>query len=165
MECAAWMDSPIGAIVVVAREGAVGRVAFADGDAARAPANAARTDGSSREVRDALAQLRAYFAGELREFDLMLTPWGTPFQARVLDVVRAIPFGRTQTYGEVARRVGREGASRAAGAANGRNPWAIVVPCHRVVGAGGRLTGYGGGMWRKEWLLGHEQARGFRWDR
>lgn len=166
MKCAARLDSPIGEIVVVASVGALEGVRFVDEKVQEACAGASGgLDGASREVREAVAQLRAYFAGELREFDLELGAWGTEFQRRALGVVREIPFGQTLTYGEVARRIGREGASRAVGAANGRNPWAIVVPCHRVVGAGGRLTGYGGGTWRKEWLLGHEQGRGFRWDR
>jgi methylated-DNA-[protein]-cysteine S-methyltransferase len=101
-------------------------------------------------------QLRAYFAGELFDFDLPLAPAGTAFQRRVWDELQRIPFGRTVSYGEIARRLGVPGAARPVGAANGRNPIAIVVPCHRVIGTDGTLTGYGGGLARKRWLLDHE---------
>ncbi|GIK18595.1 MAG: methylated-DNA--[protein]-cysteine S-methyltransferase [Leptolyngbya sp. PLA2] len=158
MTCTASIDTPIGPIEVVARDGAIVSVRFVDGSVAGVRAcDSARLGGAeSREACEAIAQLRAFFAGELREFDLPLAPWGTPFQARVLHEVRGISYGRTCTYGEIALRIGSAGASRAVGAANARNPWPIVVPCHRVVGAGGLLTGYGGGTWRKQWLLGHE---------
>jgi methylated-DNA-[protein]-cysteine S-methyltransferase len=103
--------------------------------------------------RDAADQLRAYFAGELRDFDLPLAPRGTAFQRAVWNALRAVPYGRTVGYGELAARIGRPGAARAVGAANGRNPIAIVIPCHRVIGADGTLTGYGGGLARKRRLL------------
>lgn len=105
----------------------------------------------------AAAQLAAYFAGERRDFDLPLAPQGTPFQQRVWDALLAIPYGAVRSYGDVARAIGRPAASRAVGAANGRNPIAIIVPCHRVIGASGQLTGYGGGLPTKRWLLEHEQ--------
>lgn len=108
--------------------------------------------------RPALAQLEAYFAGELRTFDLPLRPVGTAFQHDVWRALRTIPFGQTRTYGELAEAIGRPTAVRAVGAANGQNPIPIVIPCHRVVGAHGSLTGYGGGLWRKDWLLRHEGA-------
>jgi methylated-DNA-[protein]-cysteine S-methyltransferase len=108
---------------------------------------------------DAARQLRAYFAGQLREFDLPLAPGGTPFQQKVWAALREIPYGETVTYAELAAAVGREGAARAVGAANGRNPISVVVPCHRVIGAGGALTGYGGGLRRKRLLLDLEAAR------
>ena len=101
-------------------------------------------------------QLAAYFAGELTEFDLPLAPEGTPFQRDVWKQLRAIPYGCTISYGELARRVGKPSASRAVGAANGRNPLGVIVPCHRVIGANGSLTGYGGGLDRKKQLLGLE---------
>ena len=104
-------------------------------------------------VRD---QLRAYFAGELLEFELPLRMKGTEFQRLVWKELTNIPFGTTISYAEQARRIGRPGAARAVGAANGRNPISIVVPCHRVIGANGTLTGYGGGLDRKQWLLDHE---------
>lgn len=101
-------------------------------------------------------QLREYFAGQRREFDLPLHIQGTPFQRRVWRELTAIPFGETRSYGQLARRLEQPGASRAVGLANGRNPIAIVVPCHRVIGANGALTGFGGGLERKQWLLSHE---------
>ena len=102
-------------------------------------------------------QLEAYFAGELTEFDVALDLAGTPFQRRVWSVLQAIPYGETWSYGEVARRIGQPTASRAVGMANGRNPVAIIVPCHRVIGASGTLTGYGGGLDRKQALLDLER--------
>jgi len=113
-----------------------------------------RDDAALNEPR---AQLEAYFAGELREFALPLAARGTPFQQRVWLALCAIPYGETISYGELARRIGQPAASRAVGLANGRNPIAIVVPCHRVIGAHGSLTGYGGGLARKRWLLAHER--------
>jgi len=109
------------------------------------------------EVLEATAaQLREYFAGTLRRFDLPLAPRGTGFQELVWRALTAIPFGETRSYGELARAIGRPAASRAVGAANGANPIAIIVPCHRVIGANGTLTGYGGGLPAKKWLLDHE---------
>jgi len=103
-----------------------------------------------------IEQLERYFAGERVEFDIPLSLEGTPFQRRAWAALREIPYGETISYGEQAARLGSPGASRAVGLANGRNPIAIVVPCHRVIGADGRLTGYGGGLERKAWLLRHE---------
>jgi methylated-DNA-[protein]-cysteine S-methyltransferase len=107
----------------------------------------------------ARSQLAAYFAGELRVFDLELALRGTPFQLAVWEALQAIPYGETVSYGELARRLGRPAASRAVGLANGRNPVSIVVPCHRVIGSGGALTGYGGGLERKRRLLELEAGR------
>ena len=116
------------------------------------------------EDADALApiirQLEEYFAGERTEFDLALAPTGTPFQLEVWDQLCRIPYGETISYGELAKRVDRPGAARAVGAANGQNPIAIVVPCHRVIGADGSLTGFGGGLPWKRWLLNREQPQG-----
>ena len=114
---------------------------------------------SERKLRDAVEQLSAYFAGRLRQFDLPLAPRGTDFQLRVWRALRDIPYGRTESYGGLARHIGQPAASRAVGMANGRNPLSIVVPCHRVIGADGSLTGYGGGIRRKRWLLQHEAAQ------
>jgi AraC family transcriptional regulator of adaptative response/methylated-DNA-[protein]-cysteine methyltransferase len=102
------------------------------------------------------AELAAYFAGTLRAFSVPLQPAGTEFQQGVWRVLKAIPYGETRSYGEQARMLGRPSAVRAVARANGDNPIAIVVPCHRVIGADGTLTGYGGGLWRKRWLLHHE---------
>jgi methylated-DNA-[protein]-cysteine S-methyltransferase len=102
-------------------------------------------------------QLTAYFSGTLTEFNLPLQMQGTVFQQRVWEVLKTIPYGTTMSYGELAQQIGQPKASRAVGLANGRNPLSIVVPCHRVIGANGTLTGYGGGLERKQWLLNHER--------
>ena len=107
---------------------------------------------------DAVEQLGEWFAGERRDFELSLAPRGSAFQQEVWHILRQIPFAETMTYGEVAAKVGRPGSARAVGAAIGRNPIGIVVPCHRVVGASGALTGYAGGLDRKQWLLEHERT-------
>jgi methylated-DNA-[protein]-cysteine S-methyltransferase len=112
-----------------------------------------RDDARFAEARE---QLDAYFAGKLLSFDLPLAPEGTPFQQRVWSALREIPFGDVVSYSDIARRIGAPAAVRAVGAANGRNPISIMIPCHRVVGANGSLTGYGGGLERKRWLLAHE---------
>ena len=104
----------------------------------------------------AVRQLEEYFAGTRREFDLPLRFQGTQFQTRVWRELVEIPYGRTLSYGELAQRIDKPSASRAVGLANGRNPISILVPCHRVIGADGSLTGYGGGLERKRWLLAHE---------
>lgn len=109
-------------------------------------------------VRRAAAQLGEYFAGERREFDLPLAAAGTPFQQTVWAGLREIPYGQTWTYGQLAAHLGSPGASRAVGLANGRNPISIIVPCHRVIGADGSMTGYGGGVARKEQLLALERG-------
>ncbi len=109
-------------------------------------------------VSFAAEQLEAYFAGERRDFDLPLAPAGTDFDHAVWDLLRAIPYGETRSYGELARALGRPERVRAVGRANGRNPLAIVVPCHRVIGADGSLVGYGGGLERKRALLALERA-------
>jgi methylated-DNA-[protein]-cysteine S-methyltransferase len=108
---------------------------------------------------EAVGQLDAYFAGELVDFDLELDLRGTEFQRRVWQALLTIPYGETRSYGEIAEQIGAPGAARAVGLANGHNPIAIVVPCHRVIGAGGSLTGYGGGLDRKRTLLGLEKQR------
>jgi methylated-DNA-[protein]-cysteine S-methyltransferase len=112
-----------------------------------------RDDDALATVRD---QLDAYFAGDLREFDLPLAPAGTAWQRAVWDALSEVPYGTTLSYGELAARLGRPSASRAVGAANGRNPISVIVPCHRLIGSTGALTGYAGGLERKAWLLQHE---------
>jgi methylated-DNA-[protein]-cysteine S-methyltransferase len=104
-------------------------------------------------------QLTDYFAGRLTEFDLPLAPRGTDFQQKVWQALQTIPYGETISYGELAQQIGQPNASRAVGLANGSNPISIIVPCHRVIGASGKLTGYGGGIERKQWLLNHEQGQ------
>jgi methylated-DNA-[protein]-cysteine S-methyltransferase len=107
---------------------------------------------------EAVAQLEKYFAGDLRQFDLDLDLVGTPFQRRIWEALTTIPYGETRSYGEIARHIGAPNASRAVGMANGHNPISIIVPCHRVIGANGNLTGYGGGLERKRTLLGMEKS-------
>lgn len=107
-----------------------------------------------------IKQLNAYFSGDLTEFDLPIRPRGTAFQRQVWEGLCKIPYGETWSYGLLAGHVGNPRASRAVGLANGRNPIAIIVPCHRVIGANGTLTGYGGGLERKAWLLDHEARHG-----
>ena len=118
------------------------------------PEGCQRSDKPFRAIRE---QLRAYFAGKLQDFDVRLAGEGSPFQEQVWRALLEIPFGETESYGSLARRIGNDKASRAVGLANGRNPIGIIVPCHRVVGANGSLTGYGGGVARKRWLLDHER--------
>lgn len=114
--------------------------------------------GETAVLARAATQLREYFAGTRQMFDVPLAPAGTAFQQGVWRVLATIPYGATWSYGDVARAIGQPSASRAVGAANGRNPIAIIVPCHRVIGTSGALTGYGGGMAAKKWLLAHEHA-------
>lgn len=111
-----------------------------------------------RAFSDAVDQLAQYFAGERTAFDVELELAGTPFQRRVWTALRDIPYGETRSYGQIAALLGAPGASRAVGLANGRNPVSVIVPCHRVIGANGSLTGYGGGVERKRLLLGLERA-------
>jgi methylated-DNA-[protein]-cysteine S-methyltransferase len=113
-----------------------------------------RNDAVFAEVH---SQLCAYFDGTLKKFDFPIHGIGTAFQQQVWQQLQKIPYGTTQTYGELARKIANPNASRAVGLANGRNPIGIIVPCHRVIGANGTLTGYAGGLWRKQWLLAHEQ--------
>jgi methylated-DNA-[protein]-cysteine S-methyltransferase len=148
------MDSPVGPLEVVSDGESITHVLFVDDDVAMLPT--AMTSSTPKDVvlAEAQRQLTAYFAGELNEFDLPLAPVGTPFQRRVWHELEQIPYGETASYGEIAVRLGLPpGASRAVGTANGSNPIAIVVPCHRVIGANGTLTGYAGGLHRKRYLL------------
>ena len=109
-------------------------------------------------VQQAVQQLQEYFAGTRQSFDFLLNPAGTEFQQTVWKALLNVPFGTTQSYLALSRRIGDEKAIRAVAAANGRNPLWIVVPCHRIIGSDGSLTGYAGGLWRKKWLLEHEGA-------
>lgn len=113
-------------------------------------------DENAIPFNETVAQLNAYFSGKLHEFDLPLKPTGTPFQEAVWQALTTIPYGKTVSYKDIAEHVNLPKAARAVGMANGRNPISIIIPCHRVIGANGKLTGYGGGLHRKEWLLEHE---------
>ena len=150
------IDSPVGPLLLAADEHGLRGIRFARRGRAARPEAGWREDRGP--LRETMRQLERYFAGQLREFDLPLAPAGTPFQLEVWQALRRIPYGRTISYGELARRVGRPAASRAVGAANGCNPLPIVVPCHRVIGADGSLTGFGGGIEVKRALLELEGA-------
>jgi methylated-DNA-[protein]-cysteine S-methyltransferase len=158
------VDSPVGPLLLTADDTGLTRVLFprTRGVPARVDDGWVADDGAhgtaSAVLASARAQLGDYFAGRRRTFDLPLAPAGTPFQRRVWEALRTLGFGETVSYAELARRAGAPGAARAIGAANGRNPIPVVVPCHRVIGADGTLTGFGGGMAAKEWLLAHEGA-------
>ena len=154
----ARLASPLGPLVAIAEGEALVALDFTDAKYARSPEPSWIEDASWPVLRACAAQLAEYFAGERTEFDLELAPAGTPFQRRVWDALCEIPYGETISYVELARWVGQPKASRAVGLANGRNPLAIIVPCHRVIAADGRLGGYGGGLDRKRWLLEHEAA-------
>lgn len=150
------MDSPLGSILFLgSREGLV---SLHLEKTRYGPFQSPESEEDPTVFTEARDQLAAYFAGTLKVFDLKLAAEGTPFQNTVWRALMDIPFGETESYGALAKRIGSEGAARAVGLANGHNPIAIVVPCHRVIGANGSLTGYGGGIERKKWLLEHERA-------
>jgi methylated-DNA-[protein]-cysteine S-methyltransferase len=146
------MDSPVGEITIVAEDDAITSISFST----EPPADAVRDDDQPL-LASAREQLSAYFRGERKEFDLPLALRGTPFQQRVWQALREIPYGSTTGYGVIATELGLSaGSARAVGMANGANPVAIVVPCHRVIGSSGKLIGYAGGLDRKRTLLGIE---------
>jgi methylated-DNA-[protein]-cysteine S-methyltransferase len=150
------IDSPYGPLTLVADDGVLCGL-YMVGQRHRPP----EEDFGERDdtpFGEATEQLRAYLAGELKEFSLELRLTGTPFQCSVWEQLRLIPYGETRSYGELADALGNPGASRAVGLANGKNPIGIIVPCHRVVGANGGLTGYGGGLDRKKRLLDFESG-------
>ena len=151
------MDSPVGELRLVEQGGAIAAIEFTPYRDADGRVRGGRDD-EHPVLAEAVRQLRAYFDQELKEFDLPLAPVGSDFQRRVWDQLCAIGYGETASYGQVAHRLGMtNAASRAVGLANGRNPIPIVIPCHRVIGANGTLTGYAGGLERKQLLLGLEQ--------
>jgi methylated-DNA-[protein]-cysteine S-methyltransferase len=150
------LETPIGRLLLVARSGGHLSGLYME-DHARGPLQDAGWIQDEALFAEARRQVRAYFDGARTSFDLPLSFGGTPFQRRVWEALRGIPFGETITYAELARRVGAPNGSRAVGGANARNPISIVVPCHRVVGSDGSLTGYAGGEARKRWLLDLER--------
>ena len=152
------VPSPIGDLLLAGSSGGLELISFPTGPKARTPGP--DWERSERTFAEAVAQLNAYFAGELREFDLDTHLTVTPFREVVLNELRRIPYGETRTYGDIAARIGRPKAVRAVGAANGSNPLPIVIPCHRVIGAGGQLTGFGGGLDTKRYLLRLERRVG-----
>jgi methylated-DNA-[protein]-cysteine S-methyltransferase len=150
------LASPLGPLLLLGDEHALSAVYMQEHRHQPAFPNACQR--CDRALSQAREQLQAYFAGELLEFELELSAQGTAFQRQVWQSLRTIGFGETESYGGLARRIGNPSASRAVGLANGKNPISIIVPCHRVIGANGSLTGYGGGMERKRWLLEHERC-------
>lgn len=144
------VDSPLGELLLVGDGDALHRVSMQEATPLRVDPTWERSDST---LAAPTTQLAEYFAGERREFDVLLAETGTPFQRQVWEAVRAIGYGETATYSEIAASTGRATAVRAVGAANGRNPVPVIVPCHRVIGSGGSLTGYGGGVERKRLLL------------
>lgn len=162
-----WCDSPVGPLICGATEDAVCLLEFCEGgsvegrlDALRKRHAATLSRGSSALLESLQVQLAEYFGGARRTFDAPLAFSGTPFQQQVWSMLRQIPYGATWSYLDVASRLGDPQATRAVGAANGANPIAIVIPCHRVVNADGKLGGYGGGLWRKRILLDLELGQG-----
>lgn len=146
-----YLDTLIGELLLAGEDGALSMIGFPKGSMRREPE--ADWIFNETQMSDARQQLREYFSGERRDFDLPLKLSGTEFQVSVLEALQGIPYGETTSYGEIAKRIGRPKAVRAVGAANGRNPIPIVVPCHRVIGSTGDLTGFGGGLDTKEALL------------
>ena len=142
------MESPVGPLRIDEEGGFITGV-----DRTAAPLKAPDTP----LLQECVRQLRAYFDGSLTVFDLPLNPQGTPFRRRVWAALQAIPYGETRSYGQLAKALSCPGAARAVGGANHHNPIAIIIPCHRVIGADGGLTGYGGGLAMKDWLLRHER--------
>ena len=152
------MPSPVGDLRIVARNGAIMAIEFSPFRGLSDGRPIGERDDDDPLLRRAVDQLTAYFARELRDFDLPLAPQGSAFQRQVWEQLRLIRWGETASYGEIAHRLGHtNAASRAVGLANGRNPIPIVIPCHRVIGANGSLTGYAGGLDRKQLLLELEQ--------
>lgn len=148
------LDSPLGALLVTRDGGGITGLYLPTGKNAVTPA--ASWVGDDAAFGDIRAQLADYFSGRREDFELPLNPAGSAFQRRVWLALREIPYGQTTSYGRTAAAIGHPNASRAVGLANGQNPISIVVPCHRVIGANGSMTGYGGGIEAKRWLLTHE---------
>ena len=152
------MHSPVGELRLIAGERGLRAILWGAEDVTRIASidEADLVEGTTPMLDRTVTQLEEYFAGTRREFDLPLDPPGTPFQQSAWMVLRSIPYGKTISYGQQARQLGDPNKARAVGAANGKNPLSIVVPCHRVIGSGGQLTGFAAGLDVKSWLLDHE---------
>jgi methylated-DNA-[protein]-cysteine S-methyltransferase len=153
------MKSPVGTLRLVASEAGLAAILWEHDNPRRVRLEAASEDDQHPVLIEAERQLNEYFAGKRKTFSVKLDFIGTPFQKKVWQAMLRIPFGETRTYGELAKQIGDPRAARAVGAANGRNPIAIIGPCHRVIGASGKLTGYAGGLDAKERLLALEAGR------
>ncbi|MER5253498.1 MULTISPECIES: methylated-DNA--[protein]-cysteine S-methyltransferase [unclassified Streptomyces] len=150
------VDSPYGPLTLVATDGVLSGLYMTE--QRHRPPEETFGDRDAGPFGETISQLEAYFAGELTEFDLPMRLDGTPFQRTVWQQLQLIPYGETRSYGQLAALLGKPNASRAVGLANGKNPIGVIVPCHRVIGSGGSLTGYGGGLDRKQRLLAFEGA-------
>jgi len=155
-DVATTMGSPVGPLTIVASDQGVRAVLWPD-DTGWVAVGPVIDDNAHPVLTAAVEQLEEYFDGAREQFDLPLDPVGTPFQQQAWAALRTIPYGETVSYGEQAARLGDRNKARAVGAANGKNPISIIVPCHRVVGSTGSLTGFAGGLDRKSWLLSHER--------
>jgi methylated-DNA-[protein]-cysteine S-methyltransferase len=153
------MDSPVGVLTLVGGADGLAAILWENDDPKRVRLNIAWEDRSFPVLVKTQRQLEEYFAGKRKTFTVPLDFSGTDFQKKVWQALLTIPFGETRSYGEIARQVGNPKSMRAVGAANGRNPISIIAPCHRVIGAGGALTGFAGGMKAKAFLLEHEGRR------
>ena len=145
-----YCKTEIGMIVVTGTEDGIMTLDFTDEKVLEIPE-------TPECLRECIRQIDEYFQGKRKNFSVQLLMEGTDFQKKVWKELSKIPFGENVSYKDIATSIGKEGACRAVGAANGKNPVSIIVPCHRVIGTNGKLTGYGGGLWRKEWLLKHEK--------
>lgn len=148
------MQSPVGRLLLAGNAHTLTHLSFQDGRHPMEPDP--RWTYTEKPFQRPIRQLKEYFSGKRKTFTINLAPQGTPFQQRVWQALQAIPYGRTLSYGQIAKAIGKPKASRAVGAANGQNPVSILVPCHRVIGSNGNLVGYGGGLAIKETLLAHE---------
>ncbi len=147
------MASPVGELTLIASDKGLAAILWEKDDPARVRITADREDKTQPVLQEAERQLKSYFAGKLKAFSLKLDFAGTAFQKKVWQALLTIPFGETRSYGQIARQIGKPKAVRAVGAANGRNPISIIAPCHRVIGATGKLTGFAGGLKAKTYLL------------
>ncbi|MES2593266.1 MAG: methylated-DNA--[protein]-cysteine S-methyltransferase [Bacteroidota bacterium] len=149
-----YYSSPIGLIEITGNEDGIASLYFVDSK---------KNDSNTIHVslKECVYQLDEYFNGLRKEFGIKVNPQGTEFQKKVWKKLETIPFGKTTSYLDISRQIGDPNATRAVGNANGCNPVSIIVPCHRVIGSSGKLTGYSGGLWRKEWLLNHEKSSTF----
>lgn len=152
----AYIESPLGQLQICGTDEHLSSVLFVQAAHRPALGQVASEGDLPRAVALCIQQLEEYFVGKRLDFDLPMMPQGTDFQQKIWRLLLDIPFGRTISYLELSRRYGDEKAIRAVGSANGANPICILVPCHRVIGSNGKLVGYGGDLWRKEWLLKHE---------
>ncbi len=145
-----YYSSPIGIIEITGNEEGIASLYFIDVKKEDSPV-------ISPILKECLYQLDEYFKGIRKEFGLKLNPQGSEFQKKVWNQLLGVPFGKTTSYLQISKQIGDSSATRAVGNANGSNPISIIIPCHRIIGSNGKLTGYGGGLWRKEWLLNHEK--------